>query len=110
MAASANYLDLNPDDDFFLIRQYLFEQGAVLNDLIALKQTQVIAFASCRMVQQANAALKDYIERIFPEQQKLRESEDARIKALMKELEETIVIIDRETIQEQKKKARKKLV
>jgi hypothetical protein len=108
MAATSSYLSLNPDDDFFRIRQYLYEQGSLLNDLIDLRKTQVVAFASAQQVQQANNALKQLIEQLFPERSEHEKAESERIAALMKELEETIVVIDRKTIDNHKKAERKK--
>lgn len=83
--------------ELFYHRLNLYELGSVSNDLIEYKRVVALASAPFSNPEQTNKFLNQYKNLLLPELSKDKFDPD-NMSSLMKELENTIVVIDKESI------------
>lgn len=98
-ASTTSYSELKalPHPELFYIRVNLFELGGTHNDLLKYKQLMALASAPFTNAEQTNKLLKAYKDMLLPEFSKDK-YEGPEMSALMNELENTIVVIDKDSI------------
>ena len=98
-AASTNYSEIKalPYGELYNLRARLYEMGSTFIDILEYKRTMVIAAASFNNEKQCTENLKAYRSLLLPE---LGDADDEikQMKNLMKELENTIVVIDKKSL------------
>lgn len=98
-AAATSYSEIKdlPHSGLFYLRINLYELGSTHNDLLQYKQLMALASAPFNNAEQTNKLLKAYKNMLLPEFSKDK-YEGENMSALMNELENTIVVIDKDSI------------
>lgn len=98
-ASATSYSEIKglPYSELFYIRVNLYELGSTHNDLLQYKQVVALASAPFTDAEQTNKLLKAYKNILLPEFSKDK-YEGPEMSSLMNELENTIVVIDKDSI------------